>query len=91
MKTSSTPRPTPDSEAWKTIVGAIGCLPEFSAERIAAANAILRLEETVNRKTRILNLCQEAISQLRLDMKYLIFDLECTRDERDELREEKGK
>jgi hypothetical protein len=29
---------------------------------------------------------QDALSQLRLDMKYLMFDLEATRRERDELR-----
>jgi hypothetical protein len=31
-------------------------------------------------------LVQDALSQLRLDMKYLTFDLEATRRERDELR-----
>jgi hypothetical protein len=30
---------------------------------------------------------QEALSQLRLDMKYLVFDLEATRRERDALRQ----
>ena len=29
---------------------------------------------------------QESIGQLRLDMKYLVFDLEATRRERDELQ-----
>ncbi len=29
----------------------------------------------------------KALSQLRLDIKYLMFDLEVTRQERDELRE----
>jgi hypothetical protein len=33
-----------------------------------------------------LTLVQEALSQLRLDMKYLVFDLEATRRERDALR-----
>ena len=31
---------------------------------------------------------QEALSQLRLDMKYLVFDLEATRRERDCYREQ---
>jgi hypothetical protein len=35
------------------------------------------------RRRRILNLVQEALAQLRLDMKYLVFDLEATRRERD--------
>jgi hypothetical protein len=30
---------------------------------------------------------QEALGQLRLDMKYLVFDLEATRRERDEFLE----
>jgi hypothetical protein len=33
---------------------------------------------------------QEALSQLRLDMKYLVFDLEATRRERDELKHKSG-
>ena len=43
--------------------------------------------ESTKRRRRILNLVQEALSQLRLDMKYLMFDLEATRRERDELRD----
>ena len=45
-----------------------------------------RVMESTKRRRRILNLVQEALSQLRLDMKYLIFDLEATRRERDEYR-----
>ena len=43
--------------------------------------------ESVRRRRRILSLVQEALSQLRLDIKYLMFDLEVTRQERDALRE----
>ena len=46
-----------------------------------------RVAESVLRRRRILNLVQEALSQLRLDVKYLMFDLEMTRRERDELQE----
>ena len=42
--------------------------------------------ESTKRRRRILGLVQDALSQLRLDMKYLMFDLEATRRERDELR-----
>ncbi len=45
-----------------------------------------RIVDMVNRRRRILNLVQEALSQLRLDVKYLMFDLEVTRRERDELQ-----
>jgi hypothetical protein len=42
--------------------------------------------ESTRRRRRILSLVQDALSQLRLDMKYLLFDLEATRRERDEYK-----
>ena len=47
-----------------------------------------RVVETTRRRRRILNLVQDALSQLRLDMKYLVFDLEATRRERDAYRQQ---
>ncbi len=47
---------------------------------------LFRVVESTKRRRRILSLVQDALSQLRLDMKYLMFDLEATRRERDELR-----
>jgi hypothetical protein len=47
---------------------------------------VTRVFESTKRRRRILNLVQEALSQLRLDMKYLVFDLEATRRERDDLK-----
>lgn len=47
-----------------------------------------RVVDSIRRRRRILSLVQEALSQLRLDIKYLMFDLESTRAERDELREQ---
>lgn len=44
--------------------------------------------ESTRRRRRILTLVQDALSQLRLDMKYLMFDLEATRRERDDYRRE---
>ena len=46
----------------------------------------VHLGRRLRRRRRILGLVQDALSQLRLDMKYLMFDLEATRRERDELR-----
>jgi hypothetical protein len=46
--------------------------------------ALERVIESTRRRRRILTLVQDALSQLRLDMKYLMFDLEATRRERDE-------
>jgi len=51
--------------------------------------AALLLKERHDRRTRIIQLVQEALAQLRLDFKYLCFDLECTRKERDELKKER--
>lgn len=45
--------------------------------------AIEAVNEDCTRRRRILGLVQDALSQLRLDMKYLMFDLEATRRERD--------
>lgn len=47
---------------------------------------LARVLDSTKRRRRILGLVQDALSQLRLDMKYLMFDLEATRRERDELR-----
>lgn len=49
-----------------------------------------RVVESTRRRRRILGLVQDALAQLRLDMKYLVFDLEATRRERDQLRGELG-
>jgi hypothetical protein len=49
--------------------------------------AYIRVVDSIRRRRRILSLVQEALAQLRLDIKYLMFDLEVTRRERDELRE----
>jgi len=47
-----------------------------------------RVVDSVRRRRRILSLVQEALSQLRLDIKYLMFDLDATRKERDELQQQ---
>ena len=45
-----------------------------------------RVVESTNRRRKILQMVQESIGQLRLDTKYLVFALEATRRERDELQ-----
>ncbi|QDT12426.1 transcriptional regulator [Planctomycetes bacterium K23_9] len=64
---------------------AINALPQRYRDSVAPA--LDRVVECSTRRRRILNLVQEALSQLRLDMKYLVFDLEATRRERDQYRE----
>jgi len=56
---------------------------------VRAAATIIRANDS--RKKSILKLVQDALSQLRLDMKYLMFDLEATRRERDEFKAQLGK
>ena len=58
------------------------------AERQQLEPLMKRVVDGTRRRRRIMQLVQEALSQLRLDMKYLVFDLEATRRERDALREE---
>ncbi len=48
--------------------------------------AAQHIHESHERRKRIMVLIQEALSQLRLDLHYLKFDLECTRRERDAAR-----
>ncbi len=60
---------------------AIQALPP--AQRQTLIPAFQRVAESTNRRRKILQLVQEALGQLRLDMKYLVFDLEATRRERD--------
>jgi hypothetical protein len=63
---------------------AIHSLPEpYAAQLAPLVDAVM---ESTKRRRRILTLVQDALSQLRLDMKYLMFDLEATRRERDEYR-----
>lgn len=66
------------------LASAIEALP---AEHRRAFDPIFcRVLESTKRRRRILSLVQEALGQLRLDMKYLVFDLEATRRERDEYK-----
>lgn len=55
--------------------------PEHSHDLLPALERVI---ESTKRRRRILNMVQDALSQLRLDMKYLMFDVEATRRERDE-------
>ncbi len=66
------------------LADAISALPATYRHRLEPM--MLRIMETTRRRRRILRLVQEALSQLRLDMKYLLFDLEATRRERDAYR-----
>ncbi len=66
------------------LAAVISRLPENHRQQLEAAFG--RVVESTKRRRRILTLVQDALGQLRLDMKYLMFDLEATRRERDEFR-----
>lgn len=75
-------------ETPKEMLDLVKLIANLPAEHRTAVEPVLaRVMETTKRRRRILNLVQDALSQLRLDMKYLVFDLEATRRERDSYRQ----
>ena len=74
----------PLTKDFSELATAIASLP--LADRLRIEPVFQRVVDSTNRRRRILTLVQDALSQLRLDMKYLMFDLEATRRERDEFR-----
>ena len=70
---------------FQQLVAAVEALPEEHRSNLVPL--LTRVTESTRRRRRILTLVQEALAQLRLDMKYLMFDLEATRRERDDYRE----
>lgn len=71
------------------LADAIRALPPQHAQPLAPL--LEQVVESTTRRRRILTLVQDALGQLRLDMKYLMFDLEATRRERDEFRDKLGR
>ena len=68
------------------LTGVLALLPVEYRQHVEPV--LNRVVESTKRRRRILSLVQDALSQLRLDMKYLVFDLEATRRERDTFRQE---
>lgn len=71
----------PDVQALEAAVQQLS--PEV---RLQLGPLVSRVVESTKRRRRIMSLVQDALGQLRLDMKYLVFDLEATRRERDAYR-----
>jgi hypothetical protein len=87
LKTEPQVAPTRTEEIPGEMVELIRLISNLPAEqRLNLEPAVARVLESTKRRRRILALVQEALSQLRLDMKYLVFDLEATRRERDAYR-----
>lgn len=68
------------------LVRLIESLPEES--RGPFEEALEKITVSQERQAKILAFIQESLSQLRLDMKYLMFDLDATRRERDIYKKE---
>jgi len=66
------------------LAAAIQSLPE--PYRVQIEPVLQRVIDGTRRRRQILSLVQDALSELRMDMKYLLFDLEATRRERDDYR-----
>ena len=77
----------PVEEVPREILDLVEAVRRVPAEHRTGVDPILNhVVESSRRRRRILSLVQDALSQLRLDMKYLTFDLEATRRERDDYR-----
>ncbi len=67
---------------------ALNLLLNYSDRTVQAAAAVIQKEDT--RRKGVLQLVQNALGQLRLDVAYLAFDLQATRQERDALKAKLG-
>jgi hypothetical protein len=87
MNTASNAATNETHELPQELVDLAALIAELpSPHRNRLLPALDRVVDGARRRRRILTLVQEALGQLRLDMKYLMFDLEATRRERDALR-----
>ncbi len=78
---------TPTDEAPREILDLADAIAHLPVEyRLRVEPLVNRVLDNAKRRRRILSLVQDALGQLRLDMKYLTFDLEATRRERDDYR-----
>ena len=77
----------PTTQLPKDVADLAAAVEKLPAEQRSQIGFLMaRVVDSSLRRRRILELVQEALSQLRLDMKYLVFDLEATRRERDNLK-----
>lgn len=72
----------------RDLVSAVALLPPICRAQIEPK--VRAVVENHKYRIRILALVRAALEQLRLDMKYLVFDLEATRRERDDYKQRCG-
>lgn len=89
MKTEPRQGPTQPVKLPRDMIELADCVGQLPPEFRATIEPVLtRVIESTRRRRRILSLVQESLGQLRLDMKYLMFDLDATRRERDALQKQ---
>jgi hypothetical protein len=76
-------------EDLRELIEAIADLPAANQPSVVAV--LGRVVQNTKRRREVLLMVQQALAQLRLDTKYLMFDLEATRRERDNYREQLGR
>ncbi len=81
--------PSRDTDALVKIAEAIDSAPD-RAVRAAATEAFIDLVASTKHRMGVMFLIKEALGQIRLDLKYLAFDLHATRVERDEYKRRLG-
>ncbi len=78
---------TPSEDLPREVLDLVALVEQLPTDQQGKVGPVLaRVLEATKRRRRILSLVQDALGQLRLDMKYLAFDLEATRRERDDYR-----
>jgi hypothetical protein len=90
---NSAPLPTTDcdGETAPELAELARCIADLpTASRECLEPAFDRVLARARQRRRVLALVQESLSQLRLDVKYLMFDLDVTKRERDECRRSLG-
>ncbi|MCA9216500.1 MAG: transcriptional regulator [Planctomycetales bacterium] len=83
IQTSATKDSSPDLTQ---LTQAVAALPREYHQLLEPL--VTKVVESQKRRHQLNKLIQEALTQLRLDIKYLEFDLQATRAERDEYKEE---
>lgn len=81
-----TKKPEPTHDQLKVLTEVVATLDPMV--QVILCGPLEQLNSSLNNKSRILKLIQDALSHLHLDMKYLMFDLESTRRERDEYKQQ---
>ncbi len=73
------------SEEMEMLIKAVRAIPYPYREQVSGALAPVQHE--ARRNKRKMTLLEDALAQIRFDMKFLVFDLEATRRERDALQQ----